>query len=83
MGISSIDRATENLVDIGLENRVRSILAAGITLAPAADSGCSNSGSLVKRQVPAERRRPGLPKIDQSRLSGEKVGGGSIVSSSQ
>ena len=35
MGISSIDRATENLVDIGLENRVRSILAAGITLAPA------------------------------------------------
>ena len=49
----------------------------------AADSGCSNSGSLVKRYVPAERRRSGLPKIDQSRLSGEKMGGGSIVSSNQ
>ena len=83
MGISSIDRATENLVDIGLENRVRSILAAGITLAPAADSESSNSGSLVKRQIPAERWRSGLPKIDQSPLSGEKAGGDSIVSSSQ
>ena len=49
----------------------------------AADSESSNSGSLVKRQIPAERRRSGLPKADQSPLSGEKAGGGSIVSSSQ
>ena len=49
----------------------------------AADSGCSNSGSLVKRQVPAERRLSGLPQTAQSPLSGENAGGGSIVSSSQ
>ena len=35
------------------------------------------------RQVPAERRRSGLPKTGQSPLWGEKAGGGSIVSSSQ